>query len=313
MPQADEVLWPVSSGQNLRPTARGHRQLDTLSKPSIDWLASLRLETFKDHLLRSRRPFAFFVLASLLLAGCGVPISAADLTLTPETSPTPEVALVAVSSRLVDGDAALRPLGAPASSSPLPALTAKPSASPAASGTAGPSSTPTITPTSTSTPTATPFGTPPPTATPTPATGSIADQALAILNKYRTDSGRPPLRVNAALAAAANTYAKVMADNNWFYCGCDLHTGPDGSQPDQRVYRAGYTGQWKGEAIAGGQIAPSRSSIPGSTAPRTPPSSSTLRPSRSASATTTRPATSTGTTGSWTPACPKRPGYDRLR
>jgi uncharacterized protein YkwD len=44
-----------------------------------------------------------------------------------------------------------------------------------------------------------------------------------------------------------------MADNNWFYCGCDFHTGPDGSQPDQRAYRAGYTGHWKGEAIAGGQ------------------------------------------------------------
>jgi uncharacterized protein YkwD len=203
--------------------------------------------------LRSRRPLALFALASLLLAACGVPISAADLTLTPEISPTPDNILVAVSSRSIDGDPAVRPLAAAASSSPLASLTARPSASPASTGTPGPTSTPSITPTPTVTPTATPFGTPAPTATPAPAGGSLTDQALAILNKYRTDSGRPPLRVNAALAAAANAYAKTMADNNWFYCGCDFHTGPDGSQPDQRVYRAGYTGQWKGEAIAGGQ------------------------------------------------------------
>jgi uncharacterized protein YkwD len=84
----------------------------------------------------------------------------------------------------------------------------------------------------------------------------MAAQALAILNKYRTDSGRPALRMDANLALAATSYAKQMADANWFTCGCDFHSGPDGSQPDQRAARAGYGGRWKGEAIAGGQSTP---------------------------------------------------------
>ena len=199
----------------------------------------------------SRRPLVLLILGPLLLAGCGVPISAADLTLTPEASSTPEV-LVAASSRILGGDSAVRAPTAPSALlTPQPSSTPRAPTSPA-SGTAGPTSSPTPTGTLTPSPSGTPFGTPAPTAT-APSAGALTAQALAILNKYRTDSGRPPLTVNAALAAAASGYAKQLADANWFNCGCDFHTGPDGSQPDQRVYRAGYSGLWKGEAIAGGQ------------------------------------------------------------
>jgi uncharacterized protein YkwD len=52
---------------------------------------------------------------------------------------------------------------------------------------------------------------------------------------------------------AAVAYAQKMAAANWFTCGCDFHTGPDGSQPEQRIAAAGYGGRFKGEAIAGGQ------------------------------------------------------------
>lgn len=197
------------------------------------------------------------LLASLLLAGCGVPISAANLALTPDATATPDdlgVTQFAVSSSgPASTDPAVRALGSSSGLTPRSSSTPASTRTPGPTGTAGPSSTPTLTPTATRTATATPFGTPPPTATPTPVTPDIVTEALNILNKYRTDSGRAVLHLDPKLSAAAATYAKYMADNNWFYCGCDFHTGPDGSQPDQRVARAGYTGSWKGEAIAGGQ------------------------------------------------------------
>ncbi len=197
------------------------------------------------------------LLASLLLAGCGVPISAADLTLTPEATATPEdvgVTQFAVSSTgPASTDPAVRALGSSSGLTPRPSSTAVSTRTPGPTGTPGPSSTATLTPTATLTATATPFGTPPPTVTSTPVTPDLVTEALNILNKYRTDSGRTALHLDPKLSAAAAAYAKYMADNNWFYCGCDFHTGPDGSQPDQRAARAGYTGSWKGEAIAGGQ------------------------------------------------------------
>jgi uncharacterized protein YkwD len=194
------------------------------------------------------------LLASLLLAACGVPISAADLTLTPEATPeTVDVTLFsqgAVSSQTgtsVQADPASRSLTA------LSALTPQPSLTPLASLTAGPSRTPTLTPVP-STPT--PQGTPAPTTTPPAISGDLAMQALAIVNKYRTDSGRAPLQVDAALMASAASYARVMAENSWFRSG-DPHTGPDGSQPEHRIARAGYGGRFGGETLTAGQGAAS--------------------------------------------------------
>jgi uncharacterized protein YkwD len=78
-------------------------------------------------------------------------------------------------------------------------------------------------------------------------------QAVQLVNQARANAGRPPLRVDASLMSAAAAYARQMAAANWFTCGCDFHVGPDGSQPEQRIARAGYPGRFKGEAIAGGQ------------------------------------------------------------
>lgn len=120
---------------------------------------------------------------------------------------------------------------------------------------------PTPTPQPTPTPTPTPV---PPTPTPTPVppqptapapeasqpvapaaappsvqqTDSATAAALVSLtNDLRTQHGLPPLAVNPALTAAAESYAIVMATNDWL-----SHTGPDGSTLGTRANAAGYTG-----------------------------------------------------------------------
>lgn len=188
---------------------------------------------------------------SLVLVGCGVPISEANLALTPEPT-TVGVTLfgqAAIAGRSLDSVAAIAQPGAAAA----PVLSPQPSLTPLSTATPGPSRTPTNTPLPTQTPTPTPFGTPPPTPTATPNTSNLVGDALSVLNRYRTDSGRNALRADPALMSAAAAYARQMADANWFYCGCDLHSGPDGSQPENRIARAGYGGRFRGEAIAGGQ------------------------------------------------------------
>jgi uncharacterized protein YkwD len=61
----------------------------------------------------------------------------------------------------------------------------------------------------------------------------------------------PPVRWNDTLAEAARLHAEDMALNNYF-----SHTGRDGSNPAQRVARAGYRYRAAGENIAGGQMKP---------------------------------------------------------
>jgi len=60
-----------------------------------------------------------------------------------------------------------------------------------------------------------------------------------------------PLRWNEQLAAAASTHVEDMARGNFF-----SHIGRDGSNPAQRVERAGYRYRRTGENIAGGQMQP---------------------------------------------------------
>ncbi|HXH20841.1 MAG TPA: CAP domain-containing protein [Dehalococcoidia bacterium] len=194
------------------------------------------------------------LLAPLLLAGCGVPISAADLALTPEPEPTSAVDVrlggqSLPSARSADGApasasrlaATAGPLTTPVPFTPLATSTAR------ATGTAQASATPSATPSPT------PFGTPAPTATPPPSAAGLAEEAVRLINAYRTSSGRPALNADPALMAAAAAYARQMAEANWLACGCDFHTGPDGSQPEGRIARAGYPGRFRGEAITGGQ------------------------------------------------------------
>ena len=60
-----------------------------------------------------------------------------------------------------------------------------------------------------------------------------------------------PVRWNDSLAEASRLHAEDMARYNYF-----SHSGRDGSDPAQRVERAGYTYRTTGENIAGGQMRP---------------------------------------------------------
>jgi uncharacterized protein YkwD len=60
-----------------------------------------------------------------------------------------------------------------------------------------------------------------------------------------------PVRWNDKLAAASRLHAEDMAHNNYF-----SHGGRDGSNPAQRVERAGYRYRATGENIAAGQMKP---------------------------------------------------------
>ena len=67
----------------------------------------------------------------------------------------------------------------------------------------------------------------------------------------RTFNAARPLRWNGMLAEASRLHAQDMARNNYF-----SHSGRDGSNPAQRVERAGYRYRATGENIAAGQIKP---------------------------------------------------------
>jgi len=60
-----------------------------------------------------------------------------------------------------------------------------------------------------------------------------------------------PVRWNDSLAEASRLHAEDMARYNYF-----SHSGRDGSDPGQRVERAGYRYRSLGENIAAGQIKP---------------------------------------------------------
>ena len=85
-------------------------------------------------------------------------------------------------------------------------------------------------------------------------------RVLALVNQARTTprvcgnrkfNAARPLRWNEQLAAAALAHAEDMARGDYF-----SHTGRDGSNPAQRVERAGYRYRRTGENIAGGQMQP---------------------------------------------------------
>lgn len=208
------------------------------------------------------RLWPLIFLASIVVVGCGVPISAADLALTPEPTVV-DITLLSESATAGLALGADAPANAAIRSLSASGLTPQPSIAPLSSATPGaaersatPALTATVSPTPTATSTSTPFGTPPPTATPTPNTAAFGSQAAAILNKYRTDSGRAALTVDPALSAAAAAYARHLAETNRIYCGCDFHVGADGSQPEARMRAAGYAGSFAGEAITAGQGQP---------------------------------------------------------
>ncbi len=89
---------------------------------------------------------------------------------------------------------------------------------------------------------------------------AAGQRVLELVNQARTArrhcgnslfNAARPLRWNDALAAAALLHAEDMAQHNYFG-----HTGRDGSDPAQRVERAGYNYRSTGENIAAGQSNP---------------------------------------------------------
>lgn len=70
-----------------------------------------------------------------------------------------------------------------------------------------------------------------------------------LTNQQRASHGLPPVSLDPALTQAAQAHSDDMANNNYF-----SHTGSDGSDPGQRIARAGYSPIYAyGENIAAGQ------------------------------------------------------------
>ena len=92
---------------------------------------------------------------------------------------------------------------------------------------------------------------------PAPNDAALLDNVLEHLNAIRARGGRcggaeyppsPPLARSAALDQAARAHAEDMASNSFL-----AHTGSDGSNPGERVSRAGYHWDVVAENVASGQ------------------------------------------------------------
>ncbi|MFF8195730.1 CAP domain-containing protein [Streptomyces bobili] len=151
-----------------------------------------------------------------------------------------------------------------------PKATASPSASPTASpGTAAPAPQKPRTPASKTTtppaPTRTTAAPKPPAPTRTtaapkppaptaPAAGTTTlavTRVVALVNSERAKAGCSPVTLNAKLSQAAQAHSADMASHNAM-----SHTGSDGSDPGQRITRAGYLWSTYGENVAYGYSTP---------------------------------------------------------
>ena len=72
---------------------------------------------------------------------------------------------------------------------------------------------------------------------------------LCLLNAERARRGLRPLRADATLRRAARRHARDMAEHDFF-----AHEAPDGSEPHERILRAGYRDpRLTGENLAKGE------------------------------------------------------------
>ena len=74
------------------------------------------------------------------------------------------------------------------------------------------------------------------------------DKARDLINAYRKQKGLKPLKLNAALTEAAKAHSKDLA--KWDRIS---HYGSDGSNPWDRVKRAGYNAKLAAENVGTGQ------------------------------------------------------------
>ncbi|GGN79228.1 hypothetical protein GCM10011579_063370 [Streptomyces albiflavescens] len=96
----------------------------------------------------------------------------------------------------------------------------------------------------------------PPAASPSaPSTAAPASSAVArvvaLVNSERSKAGCSPVTLNAKLSKAAQDHSADMASHKNM-----SHTGSDGSDPGQRITRAGYTWSAYGENVAYGYSTP---------------------------------------------------------
>ncbi len=75
-----------------------------------------------------------------------------------------------------------------------------------------------------------------------------AEKARDIVNQYRRDKGLKPLKINAELTEAAKAHSRDLA--KWDRIS---HYGSDGSNPWDRVKRAGYNARLAAENVGTGQ------------------------------------------------------------
>jgi uncharacterized protein YkwD len=75
------------------------------------------------------------------------------------------------------------------------------------------------------------------------------EKARDIINQYRKDNGLKPLKLNSELAVAAKAHSRDLA--KWDRIS---HYGSDGSNPWDRVKRAGYKAKLTAENVGTGQI-----------------------------------------------------------
>jgi uncharacterized protein YkwD len=74
-----------------------------------------------------------------------------------------------------------------------------------------------------------------------------SQKVVELTNQQRASQGLAPLTVNELLVTAAAGHSTDMATNNFM-----SHTGSDGSNPGQRITRAGYSWRTYGENVAAG-------------------------------------------------------------
>lgn len=82
------------------------------------------------------------------------------------------------------------------------------------------------------------------------ASGAVA-KVVELVNAERGKVGCSPVEVNATLTEAAQKHSEDMAAS-----GSMSHTGSDGSSPDDRITRAGYSWSTYGENVAYGYSTP---------------------------------------------------------
>jgi uncharacterized protein YkwD len=199
---------------------------------------------------RKTKPYRRIVVAAVAIGAVGVPSVALACTDWPYGgTDRPEAAATSTARPHHHGHRHHHHRNAaPAPSSASP--TQRPSASPTQRPTTHPSTAARITapaPRATTAAPATPKPTPSATATASSATARV----VQLVNAERAKVGCHPLTVNAKLTEAAQAHSADMAAHRNM-----SHTGSDGSDPGDRITRAGYTWSAYGENVAYGYATP---------------------------------------------------------